>query len=150
MSPINSPYLLLIDDDEEDLRVLATSLQILGVKTKSFDTPDKAMSYLNHISKKTELPAMIVSDYNMPGMNAQELLSLVKNNKKTEDVPVVVYSSTMPDTLRDILLRLGALDCLIKPGNLEGISAQGKQLKAMAFSVEVQINYRTHPEFSLN
>ena len=148
MKTIKAPYLLLIDDDVEDLKVLATSLQILGVKTKSFDNADKAISFLDHITGSEELPTLIVSDYNMPGMNGQQVLSLIKSNKKIEDIPVVVYSSTMPLTLRDVLLKLGALDCFIKAGSLSDLTLQVNILKELAFPVK--INHEIRPEFSLN
>jgi CheY-like chemotaxis protein len=150
MNTISDSYLLLIDDDEEDLTFLATSLQALGIKTKSFNSADKAMSYLELISEKSELPVMIVSDYNMPGINGKQVLGLVKGNKKTVDIPVVVYSSIMPQTLRDVLLKLGAFDCFIKPGSLKDLSLQVKLLKELSFPATSQVDPKIQPEFSLN
>ena len=150
MNTINAPYFLLVDDDEEDLTVLATSLQKQGIKTKSFANADKAILFLEHITEKDELPTMIVSDYHMPGMNGRQILSIIKSNKRIEKIPVVVYSSTMPPTLKKDLLSLGALDCFIKPGSLTALSFQVKLLKELAFPTIKETNYILQPEFSLS
>ena len=150
MNTINAPDFLLVDDDEEDLTVLATSLQKQGIKTKSFDNADKAISFLERISELGELPTMILSDYNMPGMNGRQILNVVKSNKKIRAIPVVVFSSTMPSALKNDLLQLGALDCFIKASSLNQLSFQVRLLKELAFPTIMDTNYIAQPEYSLN
>ncbi|HET7732248.1 MAG TPA: hypothetical protein VFK73_00320, partial [Paludibacter sp.] len=40
------PYVLLIDDDQEELEMFSSGLEMKGVKVKAFDSPSKALRHL--------------------------------------------------------------------------------------------------------
>jgi CheY-like chemotaxis protein len=109
------PYVLLIDDDEDDLEMFSSGLESKDIKVKTFDSSAKALFYLTLMSGNMELPSLIIMDYNMPKKNGQQVLSLIKNNGDTKDIPVVIFSTNMHDLLRKQLSDAGALDCFNKP-----------------------------------
>jgi len=109
------PYVLLIDDDEDDLEMFSSGLENKDIKVKTFDSSTKALFYLTLMSGNRELPSLIIMDYNMPKKNGKQVLSLIKNNGDTKDIPVVIYSTNMHDLLRKQLSDAGALDCFSKP-----------------------------------
>ena len=39
------PYILLIDDDDDDIEMLSTSLEALGLKTRFYNSADKALNF---------------------------------------------------------------------------------------------------------
>ena len=108
-------YMILVDDDPDDLEMLSSSLQLLGVNTKCFDAADKALYYLQLVTDIGALPLFIVSDYNMPRIDGEQFLCTLKNNKYTSAIPVVIYSTSMSAKSRSKLLHLGADSCYTKP-----------------------------------
>jgi len=109
------PYILLIDDDEDDLEMFSSGLEKKGIKVKTFDSSTKALFYLTLMSDNKELPSLIIMDYNMPKKNGQQVLAMIKDSAETKDIPVMMYSTSMSDLLRKQLSNAGALDCFSKP-----------------------------------
>ena len=70
-------YIVLIDDDEDDLKMFSSELEKKGIKVKTFDSPAEALSYLTPVPGNIELPSLIIMDYNMPKRNGQEVLQLL-------------------------------------------------------------------------
>jgi response regulator RpfG family c-di-GMP phosphodiesterase len=118
------PYILLIDDDEDDLEMFSSGLEKKGIKVKTFDSSAKALFYLTLMSDNKELPSLIIMDYNMPKKNGQQVLLSIKENADTKHIPVVMYSTSMPDLLRKQLANAGALDCFSKPWNTKELNTQ--------------------------
>jgi CheY-like chemotaxis protein len=73
-------------------------------------------------------------DFNMPKKNGGQVLSLIKDNAETKDIPVVMYSTSMPDLLKEQLLNAGALDCFSKPWNTKELNAQVEIFQELASS----------------
>jgi CheY-like chemotaxis protein len=109
------PYILLIDDDKDDLEMFSSGLQKKGIKVKTFDSSTKALFHLTLMSENNEFPSLIIMDYSMPKKNGQQVLLLIKSNVVTKDIPVVIYSGGMSGTLKTKLLEAGALDGFEKP-----------------------------------
>src|SRR4051794_17542287 len=110
-----SHYVLLIDDDQDDLDMFSSGLEKKGTRVKSFDSPSKALFFLTLMSGSMELPSLIILDYNMPKTNGRQVLSILKSNGDTKDIPVVMYSTCMSSSLKAQLMEAGALDCFNKP-----------------------------------
>jgi CheY-like chemotaxis protein len=128
------PYILLIDDDEDDLEMYSSGLEKKGIKVKTFDSSTKALFYLTLMSENREPPSLIIMDYNMPKKNGQQVLSLIKDNADTKDIPVVIYSTSMPDLLKKQLSDAGALDCFSKPWTHHEFNSQVGIFQEMAYS----------------
>jgi CheY-like chemotaxis protein len=128
------PYILLIDDDEDDLEMFSSGLKKKGIKVKTFDSSAKALLYLTLMSDSKDLPLLIIMDYNMPKKNGQQVLSMIKDNAETKDIPVVMYSTSMPDLLRTQLANAGALDCFSKPWNTKELNTQVEIFHELAYS----------------
>lgn len=121
------PYMLLIDDDEDDLEMLSSELESKGVRVKTFLSPAKALFYLNLMSGNGEWPSLIILDYNMPVKNGYEVLQILKENKETRHIPVVVYSTSISKPLRDQLMDAGALGCFTKPWTYPDMNRQADE-----------------------
>jgi CheY-like chemotaxis protein len=128
------PYIILIDDDEDDLEMISSSLGLLGVKTRSFNSGPKAIFFLNLLSDTGDQPWLIICDYNMPTMNGQRVLHQLKENKRTSHIPVVVYSTHMTTIFKRALIQLGAVDCIGKPSLYTEFTRQIAAFKELACS----------------
>jgi len=127
-------YILLIDDDEDDLEMFSSGLKKKGIQVKTFASSTDALFYLSLMSGNMELPSLIIMDYNMPKKNGYQVLLQLKNNADTKDIPVVIHSTGMSGLLREQLLSAGALDCFDKPWTLREFTTQIERFREMAFS----------------
>lgn len=127
------PYMVLIDDDEDDLEMFSSKLENKGIKVKTFTSSAKALFYLTLMSDNMELPSLIIMDYNMPKRNGLDVLLLIKDNADTRDIPVVIHSTSIPDLLREQLSDAGALDCLDKPWNYKELDSQVQKFQELFF-----------------
>jgi CheY-like chemotaxis protein len=126
------PYILLIDDDEDDLELLSSSLELSGLLIKVFNAGDKAITYLD--SKTQALPALIILDYNMPRINGEQVLRLLKSNEYTKNIPVIMYSTAISPIFKQAVLNLGAHACYTKPFSYSEFKTQVSLFKSLAFS----------------
>lgn len=128
------PYILMIDDDEDDLETFSAGLELKGIKVRAFDSSAEAMFYLTLRDGDVELPSLIILDYNMPKKNGQQVLREIKDNKITKNIPVVMYSTSISEILKTQLLAAGALDCIDKPWTQQELNCQVEKFQELAFS----------------
>ena len=129
------PYVMLIDDDEDDLELMSSSLELAGIRIKNFNSGIKALFYLSLLSSDIDLPSLIIMDYNMPKSNGQQILLLLKSRKELKNIPVVMYSTLFSDDHKKKLYNLGALDCFIKPWAFRDFIQQVDIFRNLAYSL---------------
>jgi PAS domain S-box-containing protein len=103
--------ILIVDDEARNLDALEVMLQPTGCTPVRAVSADEALlAMLRH-----EFAAMIL-DIKMPGMSGIELASLVKQRRRTRDVPILFLTAHLVDDA-DILrgYGAGAVDYLSKP-----------------------------------
>ena len=69
----DKPRILLIDDDQECLKVISTSLTLFGYPSEKFSNPREAVEALR--SEKFDI---VVTDYKMPEMTGIEVLKAIR------------------------------------------------------------------------
>jgi CheY-like chemotaxis protein len=68
----------------------------------------------------SELPDLILLDVSMPKLDGRDALQQLKASPRTAKIPVLVISAFGGDqSLRDLLLELGAFDVMEKPVDLQ-------------------------------
>jgi putative two-component system response regulator len=73
---------------------------------------------------KRERIDTIVSDVNMPRKTGFDLLTELKANDRTKDIPVIILTGNAENDLKRRGLDLGAADLLNKPVNMEDLTAR--------------------------
>ena len=104
--------ILIVDDEIFNVDYMEQEIQDLGFETVcAYDGPEA----LEKVS--SEKPDLVLLDIMMPGMNGYEVLSRLKDDPQTRDIPVIIISalSDMHNIVRGI--ELGAEDYLVKPFN---------------------------------
>jgi len=107
--------LLIVDDEPRNLDALEVMLASSGCTFIRASSPDDALlAMLQH-----DFAAMVL-DIRMPGMSGIELARLIKQRKRTRDVPILFLTAHMMDD-DDVLsgYGVGAVDYLSKPVNAE-------------------------------
>ncbi|KZZ42105.1 sigma-54-dependent Fis family transcriptional regulator [Oleiphilus sp. HI0118] len=105
---MNTPNVLIVEDDRELREALCTTLQLAGMKYFEADCAENALVAL----EKRNFD-IVVSDVNMPGMSGHELLAQVKS--KVPGLPMMLITAF--GQIKDAVdaMQAGADDYLVKP-----------------------------------
>ncbi len=112
---IEDARILIVDDDARNLDALEVMLESSGCSFVRAQSGDEALiAMLQHDF------AAIILDIRMPGMNGIELAHLVKQRRRTRDVPILFLTAHLVDDA-DVLrgYGVGAVDYLSKPLNAD-------------------------------
>lgn len=117
-----SPLVLLAEDDADDQELIIYAFSLVGTKHKLYTVSNgrEVVEYLSTLDEK-ELPCLIVLDYNMPELNGAEVLQLLSQHKKYQQLPKIVFSTSDSPKYKEHCLALGAHDYLVKPSSIDGI-----------------------------
>jgi len=115
----NSKPILLVEDDELDKMTVERALTDLRVKTQLVPTRDgkEALEYLR--SRNNKKPCFILLDWNMPRMNGEEFLTIVKADDRLKKIPVVIHSTSGTRDDIDKGFELGAAGYMVKSQDYE-------------------------------
>ncbi len=108
------PYLLLIDNDVEEIHRIASWLRKEGVVPRCVVLRDgkEANDFLLYRGKYRKhprlKPSLILLKLQLPKMTGFEVLRYIRNDSDLRNVPVVVLSDTGSDLDRREALRIGA------------------------------------------
>jgi DNA-binding response OmpR family regulator len=82
------PLALVIEDDPAISQLLATILRMQGYRALKATDGNMALDHL-----AAARPQLITLDLNMPGMNGAAILTRLRSNPDTADLPVIVVSA---------------------------------------------------------
>ena len=107
--------ILIVDDEARNLDALEVMLDTSGCELVRAQSADEALLLLLRHDF-----AAIILDIRMPGMSGIELAHLVKQRRRTQDVPILFLTAHLVDD-EDVLLGygVGAVDYLSKPVNAD-------------------------------
>lgn len=84
--------ILLVDDEPIVVELLKKALEAYGYETLSAKNGVEAFE----VAQITP-PDLMVLDMNMPIMDGEQTMALFKSNKKTMNIPVIIYSAHIED-----------------------------------------------------
>jgi two-component system phosphate regulon response regulator PhoB len=114
MRNVMSKETILVVDDEEDIReLIKIKLVQEGYKVLSAETGEHALELI-----KDRWPALIILDLMLPGIDGLEVCKQMKNNPKTQHIPIIMLTAKAEATDIVLGLELGADDYITKPFNL--------------------------------
>lgn len=114
-----SRFILLGEDDADDQEMLKEVFTSIDTAFVLFfvNNGSEIISALEKL-KDDQMPCLIVLDYNMPGLNAADILRELSTNERYKNIPKVVWSTAGSEKFRSLCLELGAVDYVIKPNNI--------------------------------
>jgi CheY-like chemotaxis protein len=127
---IKPAKVLLVDDSEDDTILVQLVFKKLGMEHDllTLSGGDQAISYLRgnppySDRKKYPIPAIMLLDLRMPGIDGLEVLHWVRTQSAVKALPVILFTgSESPQHILDCC-RLGANSFIQKPGDVEGLCA---------------------------
>jgi PAS domain S-box-containing protein len=126
-------YKILIVDDEIDN--VKSILNVIVDSGEPFIIYQALNGELAFKIASSELPDLIISDWEMPGIDGIELTRMLKNQESTSDIPVIICTGVMTTSEHlDIALNSGAVDYIRKPIDRVELIARAKSMLDMSDS----------------
>jgi CheY-like chemotaxis protein len=134
MNPADqSPDLLLVEDDSNDVLLFKTALKRTGIACRLNVATDgeEAIDYLsgnNQFSdrKKYPFPDIVILDIKMPRKSGIEVLEWIRDDWGFQDLCVVMLSSSNLEVDHQQAQRFGVVGYFVKPINNEQLSGMIK------------------------
>lgn len=116
LSPL---HCLLVDDDKDDQDIFMMALGDINksITCKFANNSGEAITILKDTHQSTF--DYIFLDLNMPKVNGKHCLQEIKQMPRFQHVPVVIYSTSTDPRDRIDTKRMGALDFISKPSDID-------------------------------
>lgn len=108
---------ILVVDDEEFIRSLLRN----GLTENGFDVVTADNGFEGILAVEEEKPDIVITDIMMPRLTGLELLTALKNNKLTRNIPVILISALDEADKVQEGLSIGATDFITKPFKINEI-----------------------------
>ena len=103
-------HVLIVEDAISTRKSLAQFMSDLGFEVK---TAKDGVEAIHHMQK--QLPAMVITDLEMPRMNGLELSDHLRTNKETANLPIIMITSRSTDKHKKEAERIGVTAYITKP-----------------------------------
>jgi len=131
--------LLLADDDEDDCDFFKEALDELTLPVSLVTVNDgvQLMDFLADHSRDN-LPDLLFLDLNMPRKNGSECLKEIKESENLKNLPVIIFSTSLDNSIVDVMYAKGATYYIRKPGEF----SQLKKVIENALILASQNNFK--------
>jgi len=112
----NTSTIMLVEDEHQQREALAMLFEAEGYKVLAAESAEAGAQYIQQT-----LPDMIVSDVKLPGIDGFTFFDQVRGHASSKQVPFIFITGyNDPDAIAEVR-RLGALDYITKPYDLENL-----------------------------
>ncbi|MCP3951887.1 MAG: response regulator [Desulfobacterales bacterium] len=118
-----SEKVLLVDDEKDFIETLAERMQTRGMDVSTTTSAKQALEMVDNQAYDA-----IVLDLMMPEMDGLEALSILK--EKNPDLQIILLTGQATVEKGIEAMKLGAMDFIEKPADLESLTAKIKKAKA--------------------
>jgi CheY-like chemotaxis protein len=116
----NHSIILIGEDDIDDQEIL---IDIFKDFDESFDPQfvTNGEQLIRHLGEMEALPCLILLDYNMPGLNGEQILERINMNDRFINIPKIVWSTSNSNSYRQRCIDAGAVEYLVKPSTIQAL-----------------------------
>jgi DNA-binding response OmpR family regulator len=146
--PIPEATIMIIDDEPENLRLLAGMLKRQNWMIRSFPSGPAALA-----SAEAELPDLVLLDIRMPGMDGFEVCAGFKKNEQLRGIPVIFLSAVEDGEAKVRAFQMGGADYIAKPFHHDEVLARiriqlaithyRRELERLNLDLEDRVRQRT-------
>ncbi|HEY9612246.1 response regulator [Allocoleopsis sp.] len=104
------PLILAVDDNEDSLTLLIAVLELYGCIVITATEGSKALALAESYQ-----PDLILLDLILPDLNGETVISHLKQNSKTSQIPIIATTGLARTADQEYFLKLGCTHYLIKP-----------------------------------
>ncbi|MFQ5640744.1 MAG: response regulator [bacterium] len=102
--------ILVVEDEADILDLVAYHLEQAGYHVHKAEAGDKALDVVEQIS-----PDLIILDLMLPGLSGTEVCKILKQEKNTRHIPIIMLTAKSEEIDRVVGFELGADDYVTKP-----------------------------------
>jgi CheY-like chemotaxis protein len=119
--------IIVVDNDTADHELIRIAFERINAAEEVLFlmSGEELINYLD-AAEPDELPALIILDYNMPGLNGEETLRSIKENPFTKDAPIIIYSTSVSPQMKIEMQKTGVLLSLQKGDNIAKLEEQAR------------------------
>ena len=116
-------FILLGEDDADDEELLKEVFTALD-NSFSMQFANNGRKLVTHLEQLSDsnLPCLIILDYNMPELNGAEILKALKSGSRYNSIPKIIWSTSGSETYKRVCLELGACEYIIKPSSFKELT----------------------------
>jgi len=115
--------ILAIDDEKDILKLLQYNLEREGHQVISAKTGEEGLE-----AARAKKPDLILLDLMLPGMDGLEVCKILRGNKDTKNIPILMLTAKSSELDQILGLELGAIDYITKPFSVKVLSARVKNI----------------------
>lgn len=105
--------IVVIDDEQDVVDLINYYFSQKGAKVFPYTESEDGLRAV-----KTLNPDVVIIDYQMPNIDGEELLRRLKNDSKSANIPVIMFSCMTDFEKISHLFAKGLADYLVKPLNM--------------------------------
>ena len=116
-------FILLGEDDADDEELLKEVFTTLD-NSFSMQFANNGRKLVTHLEQlpDSDLPCLIILDYNMPELNGADILKSLKAQARYDSIPKIIWSTSGSETYKRLCLELGACEYIIKPSSFKELT----------------------------
>jgi DNA-binding response OmpR family regulator len=123
--------ILLVEDDSDDVQLLQEAMFENKIDCE-MDVVMEGDKVMPHLTSLTELPDIIVIDFNLPKIHGKDLLVAIRSAAAFSSIPIVVLTtSAAPHDIR-FAHEHGADKFITKPSTIHGFNTAVKAIVSLA------------------
>ena len=115
--------ILIVEDNEKNRKLERDVLQFHGYRTVEAETAEEGIRLA-----RAEVPALILMDIQLPGMNGMQALGHLRADPLTRAVPVIAVTASAMTQDRQKIMAAGFDDYQSKPINVKEFVAAVRQM----------------------
>lgn len=112
--------ILIVDDSPTSRMIIQRCVEMSGITADAFVFAEDGLDALSTISDDRSID-LIFSDINMPKMDGQTFIKLMRSKPETSAIPVVITSSIADGSVETEMKKLGISAVIKKPVSPEKI-----------------------------
>lgn len=116
-------YVLIADDDLDDIEILTTALKEAG-SSLEVQVAENGKTVLEQLKKNWEAgagPCVLVMDLNMPKMDGRETVVAIKTNDRLKGLPILLFSTAKNKT-DELFAQKWDVRFFQKPDTVQGLN----------------------------
>lgn len=134
-SPKEQTRILIVDDQPDNIKLLSIILTLNGYEVAECNRGKIAVDLATKNS-----PDLILLDISMPDLDGFKVCQLLKNDRRTENIPIIFISAFHKVEEKTQAFNLGGNDYITKPFQMEEVIARVEtQLKYYHLQTELKI-----------
>ena len=130
-----SHSILIVEDNAADVRLIREALSQEHVDCDLRVVKDGALAIevLDQIDADDSYPCpeLILLDLNLPKVTGEEVLKRVRSSCKSDQIKVLIVSSSNAPSDKERVMKLGATDYFRKPSSLDQFMMLGPKVRSL-------------------